>query len=450
MMKYRKMMRRGAYLLIKKNVFRISVLLLFTLFFTGTLYAQQLAFPSAEGFGRFASGGRGGEVYHVTNLDDRGPGSFRDAVSKPHRTIVFDVGGVIRIKERIIVSPNVTIAGQTAPGEGVTIYGNGLSYSNANNSITRYIRIRMGKVGDKGGDAVAMASGHDMIFDHVSISWGRDGTFDLNGDVSDLTLQNSIIAQGLQTHSTGGLIQPSGGVSILRCLYIDNHTRNPKVKGMNQFVNNVIYDWAVAGYILGGGTARLCQANVLNNYFIDGPETGNTPPFNRANENFHLYAKNNWHDGNENGKLDGAEIPKEVYGPVTWVEKPFDYPEVTMLSPLEAYNLVLAEVGASIKRDEVDALLLDNLTSLGTKGKTISDEMDLPTKGPGVVKGGTAYPDQDRDGMPDYWEEAKGLKLEDATDSAEDKDNDGYTNLEDYLNCLTGDCEEDIPSPPNP
>lgn len=436
-MEFQKTKRKRPCFNITRSSFKYSVLLLFMLFMTDPLFAQQLAFPSAEGFGRFATGGRGGEVYHVTNLDDSGPGSFRDAVSKSHRTVVFDVGGVIRIEKRIIISPNITIAGQTAPGDGITIYGNGLSYSGADNTITRYIRIRMGKVGDNGADAVSIASGHDMIFDHVSISWGRDGTFDLNGDVSNVTLQNSIIAQGLQTHSTGGLIQPSGGVSILRCLYIDNHTRNPKVKGMNQFVNNVIYDWAVAGYILGGGTKRLCEANVIGNYFIDGPVTGDTPPFNRANENFHIYAQNNWHDGNENGKLDGAEISKDVYGPVTWIETPFDYPEVTLLSPLKTYELVLSEVGASLKRDEVDALLLENLTSLGTKGKTISDEMDLPTKGPGIVNGGKAYQDEDKDGMPDYWEKAKGFNLNDSQDSKEDRNSDGYTNLEEYLNCLT-------------
>ena len=451
-MKDEKKLRGSNTTAIKMNILlgRFSALCSCILLISNALSAQQLAFPTAEGFGRFATGGRGGEVYHVTTLDDSGPGSFRDAVSKPDRTVVFDVGGVIRIQERIRVSPNITIAGQTAPGEGITIYGNGLSYSGANNSITRYIRVRMGKVGDDGGDAVAMASGHDMIFDHVSISWGRDGTFDLNGDVRDVTLQNSIIAQGLQTHSTGGLIQPTGGVSILRCLYIDNHTRNPKVKGINQFVNNVVYDWAVAGYILGGGTRGLCQANVIGNYFIDGPETGDTAPFNRANENFHIYAKDNWHDANENGKLDGREISKKVYGPVTWMETPFDYPEVTVLSPDETYELVKADVGASLKRDEVDLLLLENLTSLGTKGKTISDEMDLPTKGPGKVRGGKAYRDQDKDGIPDYWEKESGLDAQDPKDAQEDKDGDGYTNLEEYLNCLAQDCDRKKTSTPHP
>lgn len=422
--------------------------LLCVLLISSQLHAQQLAFPTAEGFGRFATGGRGGEVYHVTTLSDSGPGSFRDAVSRPGRTVVFEVGGIIRIKERIRISPNITIAGETAPGDGITIYGNGLSYSGANNTITRYLRIRMGKTGDKGGDAVSIASGHDMIFDHVSITWGRDGTFDLNGDVRDVTLQNSIIGQGLQTHSTGGLIQPSGGVSILRCLYIDNHTRNPKVKGINQFVNNIIYDWAVAGYILGGGTQRHCQANVIENYFIDGPETGDTPPFNRANENFHLYAENNWHDDNENGRLDGKKVSREVYGPVTWMKRPFDFPEVTTVSAREAYDLIVQDAGASLHRDEVDVLLLDHLTSLGTRGKTISDEMLLPTKGPGRVNGGKAFPDQDRDGMADYWEKDRGLDPSDPSDGNKDDDGDGYTNLEEYLHCLTGACDTNMPPAP--
>ena len=131
--------------------------------------AQQLAFPGAEGFGRFATGGRGGEVYHVTNLNDSGPGSFRDAVSKPNRIVVFDTGGVIKIKSRIAVSPNITIAGQTAPGDGITIYGNGLSFSKADNAIVRYLRIRMGINAGK-EEAVGIAQGSDMILHHLSVS----------------------------------------------------------------------------------------------------------------------------------------------------------------------------------------------------------------------------------------------------------------------------------------
>src|SRR5688572_24308696 len=193
------------------------------------------AFPGAAGFGANARGGRGGNVYIVTNLNDSGPGSFRDAVSQPNRYVVFAVGGVIRINSRISVAPNLTIAGQTAPGEGITIYGNGLSFSNANNTVTRYLRVRMGVVGDSGADAVTIAQGDNMIFDHVSVSWGRDETFSVSGTASNITVQDSIIAQGLHPHSAGGLMETSGGVSVLRCLYVDNTTRNPKVKGVNEF-----------------------------------------------------------------------------------------------------------------------------------------------------------------------------------------------------------------------
>ncbi|MCW9705306.1 pectate lyase family protein [Fodinibius salsisoli] len=398
-----------------------------------SVLAQPLAFPGAEGFGRHASGGRGGEVYFVTNLKDSGPGSFRDAVSQSHRTVIFRVGGVIKIKSRIVVAPNITIAGQTAPGEGITIYGNGLSYSKANNTITRYIRIRMGKVGDKGKDAMAIASGHDMIFDHISVSWGRDGTFDINGEVRNVTIQNSIISQGLQNHSTGGLIQSEGGISILRCLYIDNHTRNPKVKGINQYVNNVIYNWVVAGYIL-GDSGRHSEANVRNNYFIAGPET-KSAPFNRANKNFHLYASKNWYDDNRNGRLDGAIIDQTVYGPVSWMRKPFNFPTVTVRSTQEAYNWVVEHVGSSLHRDEVDQFLINELTSLGEKGKTISNEAGLPTAGPGDISGGTPPKDADRDGMSDKWELAKGLDPNNKMDYNE-VNKEGYTNLERYLNAL--------------
>ncbi|UCS94989.1 pectate lyase [Echinicola marina] len=416
----------------------IPLLLVITLLSSVLTQAQQLAFPGAEGFGKYASGGRGGEVYKVTNLNDSGPGSFREAVSESNRTVVFEVGGVIHIKSRIVVQENITIAGQTAPGEGITIYGNGLSYSDANNTITRYIRVRMGKVGDKGKDAIGIAHGHDMIFDHVSITWGRDGTFDLNGDVQNVTLQHSIIGQGLQTHSTGGLIQPNGGVSILACLWINNHTRNPKVKGMNQYVNNVVYNWAVAGYIQGGGSAGKSYANVEGNYFIAGPETGDTPPFNRSNENFHIYAKDNWYDGNFNGKLDGELVERKVYEPVTWKEDPFDYPEVTVLHPEEAYQQAVDQVGASLYRDEVDNFLIKDLVSLGKKGKTISDEMELPMKGPGKVKGGKADKDTDGDGMPDKYENRNGLDPRDANDRNR-TDKNGYTALENYLNGLVVD-----------
>src|SRR5471030_1025509 len=132
-----------------------------------------LAFPGAEGFGQFASGGRGGEIFHVTTLDDSGAGSFRDAVSKPKRIVVFDVGGIIRLKSNVSVSSDITLAGQTAPGDGVMIYGRSVSFSGQKNVIVRYLRFREGIAGDSGKCSVNLSTGGNMIFDHCSIEWGR-------------------------------------------------------------------------------------------------------------------------------------------------------------------------------------------------------------------------------------------------------------------------------------
>ncbi|HKX28046.1 MAG TPA: carbohydrate-binding protein [Blastocatellia bacterium] len=398
-----------------------------------TAQAQVRAFPGAEGFGANATGGRGGSVYIVTNLNDSGAGSFRDAVSQPNRYVVFAVGGIINIDARVVVSPNITIAGQTAPGDGITIYGNGLSFSNANNTITRYIRIRMGVGGDSGADAIAIATGNNMIFDHVSVSWGRDGTFDINGDVSNVTIQNCIIAQGLDTHSTGGLMQSTGGVSIIRTLWIDNHTRNPKVKGINQYINNVIYNWRGDGYIL-GDSAGISEANVIGNYFIDGPSsTGGA--FTRGNTNFHIYAANNFRDRNRNGSLDGALIPQNEYTTVTWMASPFPYPAVATTSPQQAFNDVLAKAGTSLRRDRIDTRLITELTSFGTLGQIISNENATPMNGPGPVNGGTAPADTDRDGMPNAWETANGTNPN-VADPNGDVNGNGYRNIEDYANSL--------------
>jgi len=417
-----------------KTTMKLSVLAIVVLLavLLNQALAETLAFPGAEGFGRFAVGGRGGDVYHVTNLNDSGAGSFRDAVSKSNRMVVFDVGGVIRITERVVISNHVTIAGQTAPGDGISVYGNGVSYSNANHTITRYIRYRMGAGGTSGKDAIAIADGHDMIFDHVSVSWGRDGTFDINGDVSNVTVQNSIISQGLVSHSTGGLMQSSGGVSLLYNLWIDNNTRNPKVKGINEYINNVVYNWDAAAYIL-GDSAGDSYANVMGNYFIYGPNTG-AAPFTRGNTNFHIYASANFKDTNKNGRLDGTLIPQSEYGTVDWQRAPHNHPVQTALDPQAAYQRVNAEAGCSYpNRDQVDTRLILELASLGTMGELISKEYDSPMNGPGQVRGGTSPTDTDKDGMPDTWERQQGLNPNNASDGKQLAGS-GYTMLEIYLN----------------
>jgi hypothetical protein len=402
----------------------------------------QLAFPGAEGFGAYATGGRGGSVYYVTNLNDSGPGSFRDAVSQPNRTVVFAVGGIITLESRVSVAPNLTIAGQTAPGGGITIYGDGLSFTGANNTIARYFRVRQGVGGTSDTDAVGITYGKDMIFDHMSVSWGRDENFSVTaGDLNkpleqqpvNITIQNSIISQGLDPHSAGGLIESAGPISILHNLYASNNIRSVKAKGVHQYVNNIVYNWRSEGFIL-GGSAFISRANIENSYFIAGPET-TTQPFIRGNENFNLYASKNFHDGNRNGSLDGYEVPRSEYTTVTWHDEPFDYPRVRTLSPQDAYRHVLAKAGASKYRDRIDRLVVGEVRSLGTEGAIPSDENVAPLNGPGPIPGGKAPRDTDLDGMPDIWESATGSDPR-VADNNGDLNHNGYTNLEDYLNWL--------------
>ncbi|EFQ33900.1 pectate lyase [Colletotrichum graminicola M1.001] len=394
-----------------------------------------LAFPGAEGFGRNAVGGRTGKVYKVTNLSDSGPGSLRDAVSQPNRIVVFDVGGVIKISSRIVVSKNIYIAGQTAPGGGITVYGNGFSWSNANDAIVRHIRIRMGKGGDSGKDAITIADGKNLIFDHVSVSWGREETFSISGDVTNVTVSDSIIAQGLETHSCGGLMQTDGGVSLFRNLYIDNKTRNPKVKGVNDFQNNVVYNWGSGGGYIAGDSAGASYANIVNNYFISGPSTS-VAAFTRGNANFRGYVRDNFYDSNRDGALNGAAlcVSATCYSDLAIQTAPFAYPPpAKLLAPAAAVAHVSARAGASISRDAVDAALLKELQSYGKSGKLISDEASAG--GVGTVAPGTAKRDTDGDGIPDEWETANGLNPNDASDGMKIGAG-GYANLEIYVNSL--------------
>ncbi|TFK42430.1 polysaccharide lyase family 1 protein [Crucibulum laeve] len=411
------------------------LLLLFTAAITSS--SALLAFPGAEGFGAQSTGGRGGSVYIVTNLNDSGSGSFRDAVSQPNRIVVFALGGLITITSRIVVSSHITIAGQTAPGQGITVYGNGVSYSAASNTITRYIRYRMGKTGDSGKDAITIANGANMIFDHVSVSWGRDETFSINGDVSNITISDSIIAQGLETHSCGGLIQTDGGVSIIRTLYIDNQTRNPKVKGVNEFVNNVVYNWGGGGGYIAGDSEGPSEANILNNIFISGPST-TIHPFTRGNANFHTYVSNNYYDPDQDGTLNGwiLSATTDNYSGVDFQSAKYNYPTVgTLLSPTDALSKVKASAGASKSRDRVDSYLINTeLASLGKVGALITDPTVSPMNGPGPITGGTAPTDTDNDGIPDAYETAHGTNPN-ANDSASIASN-GYANIENYINSL--------------
>jgi hypothetical protein len=428
-------------------------LLVILLLTTRILQAQLPAFPGAEGFGKFARGARAATsptVYRVTNLNDAGAGSLRDAVSQPNRIVVFDVAGVINISSRIVFSSNITVAGQTAPGDGVVVYGNGVSFSGAKDVIVRHMRFRMGTKGDSGKDAAGISNGTDMIFDHCSFTWGLDETFSISWDSkgtepANITIQNSIIGQGIMTHSAGGLIQTNGGVTLYKNLYIDNKTRNPKVKGLNQYVNNVVYNWGSGGGYILGDSEGTSWATIENNYFVKGPSTGGTEAFVRANANFQLYQNNNYIDYTTDGVLNGRLAVNDDYGPATFVSSysgfsgiPKPHPVISnQLSPVQAYQWIKDSVGAVLPaRDEVDKYLIRELTSLGTMGALVNGEADLGLSGSvGNVFAAPKLPDTDGDGMPDAWEDVNGLNKTNSADATQIHES-GYLNIERYINSI--------------
>ena len=419
-----------------KTKLLLSLMLLISSMVTN---AQQLAFPGAQGWGRFATGGRTGMVYHVTNLNDSGTGSLRDAISQPNRIIVFDVAGVIRINSRLIFSKNLYVAGQTAPGEGVTVYGDGVSFSGADNIIVRYMRFRMGAVGTKDKDCAGVANGQNMIFDHCSFAWGQDENFSINWDnkgtaPQNITLMNSIVGQGLMTHSAGGLMQ-ADNITLYRILLVDNSTRNFKVKGINQYVNNLVYNWKNAAYNMGGDSQGTSYVNIENNLFINGPAVGGNG-LTGGNSDFHFYGNDNWQDSNRDG----------VYNPTLFTgdgggdrqSQPYSYPELEKWAGNELVEKLLPDVGASLPyRDLADCYMVDEVLSFGKQGKLITNENELPIGVPTTWKmfAGQKRTDTDNDGMPDEWETLNGTNpnQNDAMTIASN----GYANIENYINSIT-------------
>ncbi|MBR1394523.1 MAG: autotransporter-associated beta strand repeat-containing protein [Prevotella sp.] len=406
-----------------------------------SLSAQQLAFPGAQGWGRFATGGRTGTVYHVTNLNDSGTGSLRDAVSQSNRIVVFDVGGVIRINSRLVFKSNLTIAGQTAPGEGITVYGDGMSCSGATNVIMRYMRFRMGSVGTKDADCAGLANGGNIIFDHCSFAWGQDENFSINWDNKgtaphDVTLQNSIVGQGLMQHSAGGLIQ-ADNITMYRVLLCDNKTRNFKVKGKHQYVNNIVYNWSAYAYEMGGESSGDSYANAVGNLFINGNSTGTSANgFSGGNSNFHFYGADNWQDRNKDGIFNPELFTGD--GGSDRQSTPYDYPELETWSGKDLIEKLLPEVGASLPyRDLTDAYMVNEVLSFGKKGNLITSEKDLPYGTPDTwtTFKGTKPQDTDGDGMPDAWEEANGTDK--TKNDAMTLATNGYANIENYFNAIT-------------
>ena len=394
--------------------------------------SQQLAFPGAEGFGAYATGGRGGTVVHVTNLNASGPGSLADAVSQPNRTVVFDVGGVIDITgQNLTIASNLTIAGQTAPGEGITIYGGRVIMSNSSNVIMRYIRMRGSISMPEDKCTLTMDYCDNVILDHCSISWGRWDNVHIK-DANNITYQNCIISEGIEPQRFGAITDGTRNWTISHCLWTNNKSRNPKMKCYLQYYNNVVYNYGIG--IVGGHSAADNYQDVMNNYFITGPSSGSSNKyFDQWTETDHLYSTGNYTDDNRDGKLNGRLITD--YNGATPMQQPNLKCQAPMnLEPAEdAFHAVMEHAGASRVRDSHDLRIIEQLASLGTKGAFIANEQDVG--GIGTLSGADAPADSDGDGMPDEWEKANGTDP-DKADANGDADGNGYTNIEDYVNSL--------------
>ncbi len=407
-------------------------------------YDQLPAFPGAEGFGYAAKGGRGGEVYVVNSRELTGPGTFHDAlmtVGDIPRTIVFGISGDLEIPKTVVKnSSNITIAGQTAPGGGVTVKGETIRFINCSDVVMRYMRFRTGaeKTQD---DSMYLEDCQNMMIDHCSYSWGGDEVLSIKSKKyedqksKNISVQWTIMSEGLLTHSMGGLVEMNT-ISMHHDLYAHNNDRNPKAKGVMDFVNNIVYNWGDYPYVAGGESGTKGYGNVVGNYFIAGVNSKN--PENaivRGNDNYNLYLQDNRIDSNKNGKLDGTDTGTgmiEESRPANLVPDRFEYPPVHTQSPEDAYEDILDYAGASVKRDQVDIRVMDDVRN--QTGAIIGNENDVG--GYPKLEEGKAPLDTDQDGMPDEWEIRNGIDPENPEDRNEDPDGNGYTNLEEYLSEL--------------
>lgn len=437
------------------------------------------AFPGAEGFGKYTTGGRGGFVYIITNLNDSGPGSLRWAVeAQGPRTIVFEVSGTIELKSRLNVRDgNLTIAGQTAPGDGITLKNYPLRVIGKNNVIIRFIRVRLGDLTNLENEAFEAIKSTNLIVDHCSFSWGTDETCSIY-DVENVTIQNCIISEGLHDsihekgpHGFGSLL---GGknVSFYRNFVVHFWSRMPSRTSMgtkNGIVDireNVFYNWGFRATDNGANSTT----NLYSNYYKPGPATFATsnaitltkrflnPTMSRNDPSTYgkFYLEGNYlptidlsedqwlgvrleNSGNqeiylencknkdENGDISPFEIPMGLYS--------------RNVNAQEAYKQVLKNVGASLVRDPVDERLINEVKTgkVTYKGSNtglpgIIDSQDDVGGWPKLISLPVTK-DTDRDGIPDAWEVTKGLDPERRDDSFYDLDS-KYTNLEVYLNSL--------------
>ena len=397
-------------------------------------FAQVPAFPGAVGFGANATGGRGGAIVHVTNLNDAGPGSFRDAVNVPNRIVVFDVGGYIVLKSPVSVQGNITIAGQTAPGDGVGIMGGEVSLSNKTNIIVRGLRVRQGNLDPlTGKSAIGAANTTNFILDHCSIEYGQWDSFDAVKAVN-FTVQNTIIAnpigQQFGAHVEGG---PS---TFYRNLWVNGHNRQPLAKDNTQYINNVVYDYQ-AGYTV-GNTGGYFSHDLVNNYFVAGPGTSTASNYYyQVNNKQTIYAVGNFADTNRDGTLNGSaqdKVGSAIPSATPWAPTTL---AITAMTAADAYFNVTASAGVW-PRDAVDQVAVDDTLSVGTRGSLTKNQAStgLSNLGYGILNGGTPLPDLNGDGIPDYWALANGIATNDPAAAGAPFGTSGYTTIEAFANSL--------------
>jgi hypothetical protein len=422
-----------------------------------------VAFPGAEGSGRNSTGGRLGTVYEVTNLNNSGTGSIVDAVSAGNRTIVFRVSGTINLNG-VILKPksNTTIAGQTAPGDGICLKGR-IQIDTYSNIIIRYIRVRVDEgAANSSGNAIDIASGTNVIIDHVTASYGRDETISCQELSNLVTVQWCIISESLtyENHSYGSLVRGDSGdqKTYHHNLYAHNNARNPRPGnytvyttdpegGHFDFRNNVMYNWSgsYAGYNddngTGSNTLSVTRYNFIGNVYITGPEsTVSNKGFRESSKVSYGYFTDNSYNG---------VIPSDSWSIVVFNSNSMTAADITAykarsyLVPMEPVTTtssaqakidVLAGAGASLSRDIIDKRIVNNV--LNKTGHSIATTAVQPEGGWPTLNSLPALADSDHDGMPDAWEIPRGLNPNDPADGNTYRDSDGYTNLEEYLNWL--------------
>ncbi|RZK59153.1 MAG: polysaccharide lyase [Pedobacter sp.] len=462
--------------------------------------SEIIAFPGAEGGGAYSFGGRGGRVIVVKNLNDSGPGSLRDACEQGGaRIVVFNVAGIIRIKTPLIIrAPYITIAGQTAPGDGVCVAGESV-WINTHDVIVRFMRFRRGEtfVGRR-DDAIGGNPVGNIMIDHVSASWGLDENMsmyrhmynDSTGKIEDklatvnITIQNSIFSEALDywNHAFGSTL---GGenCTFMRNLWADNGARNPSIgwNGIFNFANNVIFNWNNRSTDGGDYTALY---NIINNYYKPGPVTNLNEPisyrilkpesgrsklpyvvFGRAYvsgniiEGNEKVTKDNWNGGVQLEDKKGESMSFEqskTYFAAMKVDKPFPMAKISILPTLQAKEFVLTNVGANLpKRDPVDTRVIKQVVTGKIEVHPNAKPSDFQFEHRRLAKDsykqgiitevsqvggypeykGTPYKDSDDDGMPDAYETKVGLNPKDASDAAKITKS-GYSNIEIYLNSV--------------